>query len=79
MGAPGWLSQLSVQPLILAQVMISQLVRSSPHIGLCAVSRKPALDSLSPSLSSTCPLVLSLSQKQINILKKERERDYDWP
>ena len=29
-GAPGWLSQLSVQLLISTQVMISQFVRSSP-------------------------------------------------
>ena len=32
-GAPGWLSQLSVRLLILAQVMISQFLSSSPTLG----------------------------------------------
>ena len=31
--APGWLSQLTIQLLIAAQVMISQFVRSSPTKG----------------------------------------------
>ena len=34
-----------------------------PHIGLCADSTEPALDSVSPSLSAARPLVPSLSLK----------------
>ena len=32
-----------------------------PRVGLCADNRKPAWDSLSPSLSAPLPLTLSLS------------------
>ena len=32
-GAPGWLSQLSIQHLVSAQVMISPFVSSSPMSG----------------------------------------------
>ena len=35
-----------------------------PRVWLCTDSVKPALDSLSPSLSATPPLVLSLSLSQ---------------
>ena len=47
----------------LAQVMISQLVDLSPVQGcvLTAQSLEPALDSVSPSLPTPPPLVLSLS------------------
>ena len=49
-GAPGWLSQLSIQLLISAQVMISQ----EPLVRLCTDSKEPA--SLSPlSLSPSAP------------------------
>ena len=53
----------SVERLSLAQVMISQLVSSSPASGsvLTARSLEPALDSVSPSLSAPLPLPLSLS------------------
>ena len=56
-----------VECLTSAQVMISQLVRSSPASGsvLTARSLAPALDSVSPSLSAPNPLTfcLCLSQK----------------
>ena len=61
-----WVAQ-SVKPLTSAQVMISQLVSSSPMLGfvLTAQSLEPASDSVSQSLSSPHPLALacSLSQK----------------
>ena len=45
-----------------AQVMISQLVGSSPTLGsvLTAQSLEPALDSMSPSLSAPPPLAFCL-------------------
>ena len=61
-GAPGWLSRLSIQLLILAQVMISWFVSSSPTWDL-------AWDSLSPCLSAPPPLSLSLPK--INLKKKK--------
>ena len=68
-GAPGWLSQLG-DLLTSAQAMISWTAGSSPALGsvLTAQSLEPALDSVSPSLSSpppTPPHVLS----KINIKK----------
>ena len=62
MGA--WVAQ-SVKLPILAQVMISQLVSSSPKSGsvLTAQSLEPALDSVSPSLCPSPACSLSLSQK----------------
>ena len=61
-----WVAQ-SVERLILAQVMISQSVSSSPALGsvLTAQSLEPASDSVSPSLSAPplFMLCLSLSQK----------------
>ena len=56
-----------------AQVVISGSVSSSPASGsvLTVQSLEPALDSVSPSLSLQMPLlILSLSQKKINIKKK---------
>ena len=55
----------SVKPPTLAQVMISQFVGSSPGSGsvLTAWSLESALDSVSPSLSTTSPLLLSLSKR----------------
>ena len=60
---PGWLSRLSTQLLILAQVMISQLVSSSRASGsvLTAQSLEPALDSVSPSVSLLLPCLHSVS------------------
>ena len=56
-----------------AQVMISELVGSSPASGsvLTARSPEPASDSVSPSLSAPplLMLCLSVSQKQMNIKK----------
>ena len=46
--ALGWLGRLGVQLLILAQVMMVHDIE--PLIGLCADSREPAWDFLSPSL-----------------------------
>ena len=59
-----WVAQ-SVKRLTLSQVMISQLVSSSPMSGsvLTTQSLKPASDSVSPSLHPSPALTLSLSQK----------------
>ena len=53
----------SVRCLTSVQVMISQLVGSSPASGsvLTAQSLEPALDSVSPSLSVPPPLLFCLS------------------
>ena len=71
-GASGWLSQLSVRLLVLAQVMVSRFVGSSPSSGsaLTVLGSLP----LSPSLPALPLLVLAhahaLSQnKYISILK----------
>ena len=63
MGGPGWLSQLSVQLLVSAQVMISQFVGSIPVSGsvLTAQSLEPALDSVYPPLSASPLLMGGLS------------------
>ena len=59
--APGWLSRLSVRLSVSAQVMISQLRKFEPLLGLCADSAEPAWDSPSIPVSSPPPLILSLS------------------
>ena len=75
-----WVAQ-SVKRLILAQVMISQFLSSSPELGsvLTAWSLEPASDPVSPSLSAPPPthaLSVCLSFSKINIKKfKKRERD----
>ena len=80
LGASGWLSQLSVQLLVSAQVMIPQFVSSSPALGSLLSAQSP-LQVLCPSLSLSLPcslarslsLSLSLSLKsKINIKKKKR-------
>ena len=48
-GAPGGLSQLSIQLLILAQVMISRFMNSSPVLG-SVLTVQSLLGILSPSL-----------------------------
>ena len=60
-----WVVQ-SVERPISAQVMISQLVGSRPVSGsvLRAWSLEPALDSVSPSLSTPNPLTLCLCLSQ---------------
>ena len=62
----------SVERPASAQVMISQLVGSSPASGsvLPARSLEPALDSVSPSLSLPLPHPLVLSLSNINEFKK---------
>ena len=62
-GAPGWLSQLGVQLLVPAQVMISQFVSSSPASGsLLTAQSLPGILSLPLSL---CPSsTLSVSQNK---------------
>ena len=73
LGAPGWLSRLSVQLLILVQVRIPGFMRLSPtpHNWFYADSMETVWDPLSPSLSApphlTCTLkgavALSFSNK----------------
>ena len=58
--AAGWLSQLSIQLLILAQVMISQFVSSSLISG-SALAVQSLLRILSPSLWASSAHALSLS------------------
>ena len=67
-GAPGWLSQLSVQVLRSTPVVIFQFLRWSHRIGLCAEGAEPGRDSLPPSLSAP-PRLMCLSQTSE---KKER-------
>ena len=70
-GVPGWLSQLSVRLLILAQVMISRFVGWSP-VSVSVLTAQSLLGSLSLSLSLWAPRPahsLHLSLK-INKLKK---------
>ena len=67
-GAPGKLSQLSVQLLISAQVTISQFMRSSPALGSALTAwsllRIVSLPSVSLPCSCTCALSLTLSLSQ---------------
>ena len=62
-GAPGWLSWLSVQLLVSAQVMISWFHEFEPHTGLCTASTEPAWDSLSLPFSLRLPHSLFVSLK----------------
>ena len=68
-----WLAQSDKRPT-LGQGMISQSVGSSPVSGsvLTAQNLDPASDSVSPTLSDPPPfmLYLSLSQKEMNVKKK---------
>ena len=59
-GAPGWLSWLGVQLLVLAQVMISQFVSSSPASGSVLMAQS-LLGILSLPLSFLLPYSCSLS------------------
>ena len=60
-----WVAQ-SVERPTSAQVMISQLMSSSPALGsvLTAQGLEPVLDSVSPSLSAPPLLMLSVSKKK---------------
>ena len=64
LGAPAWLSQLSVWLLVLAQVRISQFCEFKPCMELCTDSTKPAWDSFSLPFSLPLPnsCCLSLSK-----------------
>ena len=59
-----WVAQ-SVKPLISTQVMISQFMGLSPASGsvLTAWSLEPASDSVSPSLTHSHPVSVSLKNK----------------
>ena len=66
-GMPGWLSRLSIQLLVSAQVMLSQFVRLSPKSGsvLTAQSLLGILSfSLCLSLCSSPIYMCSLSQNK---------------
>ena len=68
-GAAGWLSCLSIPVLVLAQVMISRFVGSSPTFGSVPTDSVSALDSVCVCLSvpPLLMLSLSLSLSKINI------------
>ena len=61
-GAPGWLSQLSIELLVLAQVMISWFMRSSPTLG-SVLTLQSLLGIPSLSLSLLLPCLQSVSQE----------------
>ena len=67
-GAPGWSSQFSIQLSILAQVMISQLVKLNQQLGPCCQQSLLGILSLSPSA------LLSLSQNKYTLKKKKRKK-----
>ena len=63
--APGWLSWLSLQLLVSAQVMTSGFVNSSPTSDSVLTAAETAWDSLSPSLfAPSSTHYLSLSQNK---------------
>ena len=62
-GVPEWLSLVSVRPLILAQVMISQFVGSSPVLGSELVVQR-LLRTLSLSAPPPCMHACTLSQNK---------------
>ena len=75
-GAPGWLSQLSIQLLISAQVMISQswdlaLSQASAGHGACLISSVSLSASLSSSPSPHTPPV-HMCTSTCSLKKKER-------
>ena len=72
--APGLLSQLSVQLLILTQVMISQFVSSSPTTGT-VLTAQSLFRILSVPLSDPLPLDLSLSLKINKNLKNKKNKE----
>ena len=70
LGAPGWLSRLSVRLLVLAQVVISWFTSSSPALA-SALAVQSLLGILSLSLCPSPASSLSLSHSQnVNKLKK---------
>ena len=69
MGAPGCLKLVKCQTLDFGSGHDLRVHEVKPHTRLCADREETAWDSLSPSLSASTPLSLSLSLK-INKLKK---------
>ena len=63
-----WVAHLSVRLLVLAQVVISQFVRWSPVLGLCAESMEPAWDP-HPHPPPPRPLSCSHSHSQSKLKK----------
>ena len=63
LGAPGWLSWLSVQLLVSAHIMISQFGSSSPTLGFALIARN-LLEILSLFLSLCLSPACSLSLSQ---------------
>ena len=62
MGAPGWLSQISVQFRLRHDLTVGEF---KPHI------MEPTPDPLSPSLSASTPLVLTLKiNKHLKVKRK---------
>ena len=68
-GAPGWLSWLSVQLLVLAQVLISQLVRLSPALGSALTVQSLLVVLCLPLCHSPTHSVFLKNKKKINIKK----------
>ena len=77
-GAPGWLSQVSIQLLVSAQVMISPFREFEPHIRLCADSAEPAWGSLSPFFSASRSPHQAFSQNKYTLNYKKMFIDLVW-
>ena len=82
-GAPGWLRQLSVQLLISAQVMISRFVSLRPALGSVLTVWSCMGFPVSLPLCPSPAHAPSLSQSQINKLKKNNNpssaTDFTYP
>ena len=61
LGAPGWLSRLSICLWLGHDLMVHEF---EPCVRLCADSVEPAWDSVSPSLCYSTTHFLSLSQNK---------------
>ena len=75
-GAPGWLSQLNIGLLILAQVMISQFMELSPALGSPGIVQS-LLGILSSSFSAPPPThapAYSLSLKNKHFEKQTNKK-----
>ena len=67
LGAPGWLSWLSVQLCSGHDLVVHEF---KPHIRLAAVSAEPASDPLSPSLCPSPTCILSKKKTLKNFCKE---------